>query len=183
MRNFKFLAILAALAFSTLMLSCNNTEALPEEYYGEDEILNIERDITFEVATRAGSVAFVGGSFSVSYNTAVERVISYTISPEILEATGMTKQELDAYLKEHMDAEDYNDLVSYAKAEPGTRPNDIDMSKYDVKTHMGCMQYCRDRYTTADGKKISGRGVCKADCWIDSAVRILQGAAAAIKII
>ncbi len=43
--------------------------------------------------------------------------------------------------------------------------------------HSKCIAACNANFTNPDGTKMPGRGACKANCWIDTTVRILEAAA------
>lgn len=47
--------------------------------------------------------------------------------------------------------------------------------------HSSCIEDCKDKYTDDNGNKIKGRGACKANCWIDTAVAVLEAGAAIAK--
>lgn len=106
----------------------------------------------------------VSGKVSVSYNTNSEKVESYYVSPELLEITGITQHELDNIIEEQIEIEN---TISAA-------PVQVNMKDYDMTTHAGCIEFCKDKYTNPDGTKIPGRGKCKGNCWIDTAIRIID---------
>jgi hypothetical protein len=43
--------------------------------------------------------------------------------------------------------------------------------------HSDCISGCNSSFTDDNGDKISGRGACKGNCWVDTAVRVLEAAA------
>lgn len=67
--------------------------------------------------------------------------------------------------------------------------SDLDLSQEDFNSklgdategegygHAGCIAGCNDKYTDENGNKIRGRGACKANCWVETAVRILEAVA------
>lgn len=69
----------------------------------------------------------------------------------------MSSEQLDNYLREKMGAE-----------------YDMD-SKFATRgAHADCITQCYSDFTNPDGSKKKGRGSCKAGCWVDSVVRIIE---------
>ena len=46
-----------------------------------------------------------------------------------------------------------------------------------LSPHAVCIQWCRDRYIDENGDKLPGLGRCRASCWIDTAIRVLEALA------
>lgn len=40
-----------------------------------------------------------------------------------------------------------------------------------------CISGCNSSFTDNNGDKISGRGACKGNCWVDTAVSVLEAVA------
>lgn len=55
-----------------------------------------------------------------------------------------------------------------------TKNGDIDTPPGD---HAGCIEWCKGKYTDEEGNKKRGRGACKANCWVSTAVRVLEAVA------
>ena len=43
--------------------------------------------------------------------------------------------------------------------------------------HSECIEGCKDKYTDENGDKISGRGACKANCWVDTIKDVIKSLA------
>lgn len=92
-----------------------------------------------------------------------EKLISYSVSPELLKSINMSAEELDDYLKEK------TGTIYYLENAPATRG-----------VHADCITDCYKNFTKEDGTKIKGRGSCKAGCWVDSAVEVIKAVAEAV---
>ncbi|TXK74601.1 hypothetical protein [Mesonia sp. HuA40] len=77
----------------------------------------------------------------------------FDISDNILELKGITKAELEAELIN----------VANGDGDDDDDPND------GLTEHAGCIEACKDKY-----EKNEGRGGCKAACWVDTTVRVIE---------
>ncbi|MFN3639630.1 MAG: hypothetical protein ACK4UK_01805, partial [Flavobacterium sp.] len=44
-------------------------------------------------------------------------------------------------------------------------------------SHSACIANCREQYIDEDGNKLRGFGACRFNCWVDTAIRILEAVA------
>lgn len=146
------------IAISLLFFACNTDEKLSsqtEDVLPESGILELTRPI--QVGPEARSVSY---SLIAKFDMESEKLISYSVSPELLKSINMSAEELDNYLKEKMGT------IYYLGDNPVTRGE-----------HANCIEMCKDKYTDSDGNKIKGRGACKANCWVDTIVEVLKSIA------
>ena len=95
-------------------------------------------------------------TITISYDTLSELVTWVSLNSEAYNTINMTPQEF------------FDEIENSAEAEGSP--------------HSECMNDCRDIYLdedgerilTADGNKKKGYGSCKANCWVDTAVRVLD---------
>lgn len=75
----------------------------------EDVIITLTREIVFEMpATRNGTASTIEGSLTATFDPVVEKVLTYSISSEILEILELTAGEFDALMRERF-GDDYMD--------------------------------------------------------------------------
>lgn len=129
---------------SLLFFSCDNNET--NEKQPEDTFSTVSQKIEMTVKGKGEKVE---GIISFTVNDRTNKVTSFHFSEGIEDATDMTSMEL------------FNEVKN----------------KMELKTkgeHSDCIEGCIDKYTDENGGKIKGRGRCKANCWVDTAVRVLD---------
>lgn len=134
-------------------LSSQTEDVLPES-----GILELTRPI--KIGPEARSVSY---SLIAKFDMESEKLIGYSVSPELLKLINRSAEELDNYLKEKMGA------LYYMENAPASRG-----------AHGDCITNCYKNFTKEDGTKIKGRGSCKAGCWVDSTVEVIKVIAEAI---
>lgn len=93
----------------------------------------------------------------VDYNLTQESVIEISIQNDFFETTPINIDDLE------------NDFNTYIENGGGDDdPND------GMSPHAQCIEACKDKYTDENGDRIRGRGACKANCWVDTGVRVLR---------
>lgn len=134
-------------------IACNTDESSEmEDVFPESGILEFTRPI--HVGPESRSVSY---TLTAKFDVESEKLIDYSVSPELLKSIDMSAEELDNYLKEKMGT-----IYNLGNV-PTTRGE-----------HANCIEMCKDKYTDSDGNKIKGRGACKANCWVDTGVKILE---------
>lgn len=142
-------------------IQCNNDdtfETKTEDVITENGTIELTSPIKVGPETRA-TTYFITAKF----DTEGEKLINYSVSSELLTLIGMTPEQLDDLLKEKMG------VVYNMDSKLATRG-----------AHADCITQCYTDFTNPDGSKRKGRGSCKAGCWVDSAVRVIEAVAKAI---
>lgn len=143
--KFSYLYIVAAF----LLSACNQDEEIinqSEDVLPENGIIEMTREIPGGPETRSEAY-----TITASLDLETEKIISYSVSEDLLEAIGMDAYELDNYLREQMGA------LYFLEETPTTRGAQAD-----------CITDCYKQFTNEDGTKKPGRGSCKLGCWVDS---------------
>lgn len=154
----KFLPFLL-LGLSLVLNSCSNEELVSEEM-SVDEFESFqkssEEDIpeTFIVFVNIGEEQ-IEGTVTLDWNEEKEESKSVLVSQNILDALGINQQDFDQ------------------KYQTATYSNEDDPNE-GLSPHALCIETCNDKYTDENGKKIRGRGRCKGNCWVDTAIRIIE---------
>ncbi|MDR2890526.1 MAG: hypothetical protein LBV18_02840 [Alistipes sp.] len=151
--------LFSSLLFSSLLLlisSCVETQdTFPEpQIYPEDGLVTLTR--TLDVATRSGETASISAVFDVE----TETIISYSVSPGLLEDMQMTPAEFDDRLRHEMGPAYYLEPFNSAQSGPFS----------------DCYAAC------ADKKRGEGRGTCRFACWMDMFERIVTVLAEAVDV-
>jgi hypothetical protein len=97
-------------------------------------------------------------TITATFNKDTEEILSTQLNPEGYEALGITREQFQNAL----DQQDFN----FAKS--GDDPNE------GLSPHAMCIETCIDKYTDSEGNKKRGRGACKANCWVDTGIRIIE---------
>ena len=79
----------------------------------------------------------------------------FDISDNILELEGITKAEFEA------------ELINVVNG--GDDDDDDDDPNEGLSPHAKCIETCKDKYAKGES-----RGGCKANCWVDTGIRILS---------
>lgn len=89
----------------------------------------------------------------VTFDTTNENLVNMSVSRDYFRITEVSQNELeDAIITSLSGDDDENDGMS---------------------PHASCIESCKDKYTDEEGNKISGRGACKANCWVDTGVKLV----------
>ena len=139
---------------SLFFIQCNNDdtfETKTEDVITENGTIELTSPIKVGPETRA-TTYFITAKFDAE----AEKLISYSVSSELLTLIGMSSEQLDNCLKEKMG------VIYDMQSTPATRG-----------AHADCITECYNNFTNPDGSKKKGRGSCKAGCWVDSAVRVI----------
>lgn len=142
----KNLFALGLLLVACLASSCSEKAEVAPGIFPEDGLITLTRTID-AVVTRSGESAVLTAVFDLNDESLVE----YSVSPEFLEAVGMTAEELDLYLKDEMGS------LYYMQSGPLTRG-----------PHSDCINNCNDTL-----ERGGGRGACRFNCWVDTVERYL----------
>ena len=124
----------------------NSTEATPTKIKSVNYKSNLE-----EFVFQHNQI-----TITVSYDTLSELVTWVSLNSEAYTTINMTPQEF------------FDEVVNSAVSEGSP--------------HSACINNCRDLFLDEDGNRISdedgnekkGYGSCKANCWVDTAVRVLD---------
>ncbi|MBW2963024.1 hypothetical protein [Mesonia aestuariivivens] len=92
-------------------------------------------------------------SFRIGLSEGSDNLQFFDISDNILKLKGITKAELEA------------ELINVAN---GGDDDDDDDPNDGLLPHAKCIETCKDKH-----KKGEGRGSCKANCWVDTGIKIL----------
>ena len=135
----------------------------------EKDNVNTSEDITYKVQkfsfnnpnSRNTEPEIVNIEFA--FNTTSEEVIGIHASQNLLDYLNMSDDELESFVFEQMRDE--------AEANGSTHD------------HSTCIQGCIQNYTNEDGTKKPGRGACKFNCWVSTAVQVIQAIAPVLAVI
>lgn len=133
-----------------IKLDINYDENSTNSTFSENNYEIYEKETTVK-NTETGEVFNV--TFLIGLSDYDDRLYSLEVSDNFLEAGNITKEELQSEI---------NNVVNGDPEEPKLSP------------HASCIQWCNQQYTDENGEKIKGRGGCKAGCWVDTAVRIIE---------
>ncbi|MGR7812210.1 hypothetical protein [Lacinutrix undariae] len=100
-----------------------------------------------------------------------ETLIGFVASEDLLKTLKMSQLELETHLKNEMGDLYYLNDPAFA--------NDVEEDE-KKHNHAACIQGCITKYTDENGEKIKGRGACKANCWVSTAVDVIKAAATII---
>lgn len=96
----------------------------------------------------------IQGTITTYWNVELEMPNEVVLSQNLLNALQITQKEFD---------QKYSDVTA---SDPK-----IDLSPH---THTKCIHSCNEIFTDADGNKKKGRGACKANCWVDTVIRLIE---------
>ena len=102
-----------------------------------------------------GKMAPINGTIEFEFNETTEQVVGINASQNILVYLNMTDDQLETYVYQQMNV---------AESTSSDKP------KHD---HASCISNCIKEYTNPDGTKKPGRGNCKFNCWVSTAVQII----------
>ncbi|SHJ17664.1 hypothetical protein SAMN04488096_109147 [Mesonia phycicola] len=171
MKNLKnFLRISLILLFFT---SCSNDTAIEDSNFEDNQNNIIEADNSvYENENYSDSEIDIYEIERIYYDEATDQEIPvifqigiteddndlhlFDVSENILELKGITRAEFEA------------ELINVTNGGDEDDPND------GLSPHSKCIEACKDKYTDEDGNKIKGRGSCKANCWVDTAIRLMD---------
>ena len=91
----------------------------------------------------------------IEFDDRSEKLVKISISESYLSFTGFTLNEIEEQFVTNFD--------------PGG-----DDPKDDLSEHAKCIEACNRLYTDEDGEKMKGRGRCKGNCWVDTAIRLVD---------
>lgn len=173
MKNLKnFSRISLILLFFT---SCSNDTAIEDSNFEENQNNIIEADNSvYENENYSDSEIDIYEIERIYYDEATDQEIPvifqigiteddndlhlFDVSENILELKGITRAEFEAELIN----------VTNGGDDDEDDPND------GLSPHAKCIETCKDKYLNPDGSKKSGLGGCKANCWVDTGIRILS---------
>lgn len=137
--------------FANFLYSCSNEDNSIQE----ESLLVEKRTFTFEGARTDGSLDL---SVEFIYDEINEEPVSIIASDDMLNYLDMTDDELEQYVDQQMQ--------TY-----GDGDDDGDTKEHN---HADCISTCMEKYTNEDGTKKPGRGACKFNCWVSTAVQIIE---------
>ena len=157
MKKFKFIPFLF-LVFSLTYISCSDDETVSDDYKNDVLLKSVENEDITEVWEFSIVVdgEKINGEILLDWNHEKEVANSVIVSSNILDAIGISQSEFDSQLQTEVNSDDDDD------------PND------GLSPHAQCIETCKDKYTDENGNKIRGRGACKANCWVDTAIRLVE---------
>ncbi|MFD2696584.1 hypothetical protein ACFSQ0_01115 [Mesonia sediminis] len=132
---------------SEVFMQKNNYE---NQSQSEISIYEIERPYYIESLDEEISILF-----TIGISEEDDDLHFFEVSENILNITGLSKAELEL------------EVIESTHSDP-ENPNE------DLSPHAKCIEDCKDKYTDEYGNKINGRGTCKANCWVDTAIRVLD---------
>ena len=160
---------LSLLTFGLFFISCHNDE--------KDSTATIQQRLSMinlnlpyysnnydeeNLVTETGAFNFVSNGLNyvtdihITYDDLNDNLVQISISDNYIRETGVTKEEIEStFITELNNNKDENGGPKLSE-------------------HAACIQWCVKEYTDENGNKIKGRGACKANCWVDTAVRILE---------
>ncbi len=130
------------------VISCSNDNNDNLEIKTDDPTLTFSRDVELTTLKNGKSVSSGVGQITVILDEATEEVVDYEISQNLLDTAGITLEEFGNLLEED------KERIATMKG-----------------AHSDCIEACKDKY-----EKNEGRGGCKANCWVDTAVEVLKAA-------
>ncbi|WP_127845536.1 hypothetical protein [Psychroflexus aestuariivivens] len=134
-----------------LMKSGLNQVDLDLSFYGDFDESKHEKVIFTETFEYIVDGRTYESEFTTEYNTTTEMLIKVSIGENYFVKTGLNISDIESQYETYGDP----------------NPND------GMTPHARCIESCKDKYTDANGNKIRGRGGCKANCWVDTGVKIL----------
>lgn len=163
--------VLSILIFSAFFMSCHEdqSEILSKEsstLKSRSSLVNLNLPFyanSYEennLRTESGEFRFTkdGNEYIteiiVTYDDSNENLIKISISDNFLIVLDVDITEIENAIIEEVNSD----------KEGGPR----------LSEHAACIEWCKKNYTDADGNKIEGRGACKANCWVDTAIRVLE---------
>ena len=132
---------------SEVFMQKNNYE---NQSQSEISIYEIERPYYIESLDEEISILF-----TIGISEEDDDLHFFEVSENILNITGLSKNELEL------------EVIESTHSDP-ENPNE------DLSPHAKCIEGCKDKYTDENGNKKNGRGSCKANCWVDTAIRVLD---------
>jgi hypothetical protein len=98
-------------------------------------------------------------TITATFNKDTEEILSTQLNPEGYEALGITREQFQNALDQQ--------YLNFAKS------GDDDPNE-GLQPHTMCIETRKDKYTDGEGNKLRGRGACKANCWVDTGIRIIK---------
>ena len=89
----------------------------------------------------------------VSFDTTNENLVNMSVSRNYFQITEVSQNKLEEAIITSLSGDDDENN--------GMSP------------HASCIESCKDKYTDDEDNKISGRGACKANCWVDTGVKLV----------
>ena len=128
--------------------SSNNYESLDLSFYGNYDP-NTDRKISLNKDfTYEFEEDTYTSNLKIEYNLTDESVIDISIESEFFDITSINIDDFEG------EFDDYH---------------------YETKgDHKDCMDECNDEFRDEDGNKLDGLGRCRTNCWIDTAVRVIE---------
>jgi len=162
------LGLLGIALLTTGLYSCSNDNEETDKQQTENKTANARED---KIQTFYGKIPLKGvndestiPNIEVTVDVETEEVIGYKIDPIVSEYYKIEPSELNTLFKIEMGS-----LINTLNGEPDRGEKFTD--------HAGCIEACKDKYTNPDGTKKPGRGGCKASCWVDTAVKVIEAIA------
>lgn len=134
-----------------LMKSGLSQVDLDLSFYGDFDESKNEKVIFTETFEYTVDGRTYESEFTTEYNSTTENLIKVSIEESYFGNTGLNASDIERQYETFGDP----------------NPND------GITPHARCLESCKDKYTDTDGNKKKGRGRCKANCWVDTGVKIL----------
>lgn len=90
----------------------------------------------------------INGELTLNWNQETETANEVLVSTNVLNALDLSQEEFNAKLGDATEGEGYG--------------------------HADCIAGCNKTFTDENGKRIPGRGACKANCWVDTVIRLID---------
>lgn len=140
---------------SVLVISCSENEPYIED---KSDVEIIKKQ--FSLLNKSN----VQYNILLTYDNNLDQIVDYDLSENFFTDNNINEQEL----RNLIDAE-VNGVI-FKNGDPGEN----DENDGELSPHAACIEWCNDEYTDSDGNKIPGRGSCKANCWVDTVIRVVD---------
>lgn len=150
----KKLLKLVPVAFFGILLaatSCSDNEELLNQEPNSSKSTELEEIPEIWPFTLEVDGQTINGELTLDWNHETETANEILVSGNVLSALELSQEDFNSKLGDATEGEGYG--------------------------HAGCIAGCNAQYTDENGNKIRGRGACNANCWVETAVRILEAAA------
>lgn len=148
--------------FALILCSCNKETTADQNVSNDPHITTevIKTAVVLPSDKKQGETETLLVTFTIKVNEQTGELISKEVSENLLQRLHLKTQE------------DFQNLIAkeILKKEEASKT----AIRGEGETHSGCINECNERYTDADGKKIKGRGACRANCWVDTVIELID---------
>lgn len=192
MEQFIMKKLFSILFISVILTTCtddrNKTQRLPKPY--TENTFKLVQTVTLEIprskslrTSNSNQTNTISGQITVVMNSDNEELTEIIIDQKILSAIKMSQHEFNRAFNHRYKTKLDNTksmaswfahfvLLLQDQDQPAIQDNDESLSD--------CIIKCHREFTDENGKRIRGRGACKAGCWFDAAKELVVNVAEAV---